>query len=70
MVLSERAKVYYENSIARRSFKLLLIEILYFDRNDGFHFWIYLLHVVPLLPIIINTAIVNRTINKQLNERR
>lgn len=78
-VFRERLKGYHANPISHYKFRmvydfvsivasscsLLIIGIFFLDKNDGVHFLLYLLHIVPLLPIIINTMLVNRTNSKQ-----
>lgn len=41
------------------SFSLMKIGIFDFNKDDGVYFWVYFLHFLPLLPIIINTAWIN-----------
>ena len=69
----KRVKTYHTNGVSH--YKLMLIyEILavitvsvslmlwgvfYFDKNAGVHYILYSLHVLPLIPIIINTAVIN-----------
>ena len=46
------------------SCSLMILGIFCFDKDDGVYYWVYLLHLLPLIPIIINTAWIN-TKNKK-----
>jgi hypothetical protein len=41
------------------SLSLMMLGIFYFNKNTEVYFWIYLLHVFPLIPIIMITAWIN-----------
>ena len=42
------------------SVSLMFLGVFYFDKSAGVNYLLYSLHVLPLIPIIINTAIIKK----------